>query len=61
MTIAVCLKWINASGQTEVDDDRFMGFSYADQAALEYALISIDHLRVPPLHDRLPKLSITVL
>lgn len=38
MTIAVCLKWINASGQTEVDDDRFMGFSYADQAALEYAL-----------------------
>ena len=38
MTIAVCLKWINASGQTEVDDDRFMGFSFADQAALEYAL-----------------------
>ena len=38
MTIAVCLKWINASGQTDIDDDRFMGFSYADQAALEYAL-----------------------
>jgi hypothetical protein len=27
----------------------------------QYALISIDHLRVPPLHGRLPKLSITVL
>lgn len=38
MTIAVCLKWINASGQADIDDDRFMGFSYADQAALEYAL-----------------------
>jgi len=40
MTIAVCLKWINASGQPETDgtDDRFMGLSYADQAALEYAL-----------------------
>jgi len=40
MTIAVCLKWINASGQPETTDadDRYMGISYADQAALEYAL-----------------------
>ena len=40
MTIAVCLKWINASGPAEQDvpDERFMGVSYSDQAALEYAL-----------------------
>lgn len=45
MTIAVCLKWINASGQPEADqpDERFMGISYADQAALEYALRVSEH------------------
>lgn len=45
MTIAVCLKWINASGQPEADqpDERFMGISYADQAALEYALRVGEH------------------
>ena len=45
MTIAVCLKWINASGQPDTDqpDERFMGMSYADQAALEYALRVSEH------------------
>jgi electron transfer flavoprotein beta subunit len=45
MTIAVCLKWINASGQPDADqpDERFMGISYADQAALEYALRVGEH------------------
>ena len=40
MTIAVCIKWVNYSGPVESDtpDERFAGFSFADQAALEWAL-----------------------
>ena len=45
MTIAVCVKWINASGPQEADstDERFAGMSYADQAALEYAIRLGEH------------------
>ena len=43
MTIAVCLKWALVSN----GDERYAELSYADQAALEYALVLGEHFGEP--------------